>query len=160
MASKRQQAQRLIRHYREITGIAEVDMGEVVDLALKQGWPLPPPQDPRERLKQYFSQAAREEVRHDAVTGRPYRANHAIPYKQGQLSLYRWIDIDEAPRIRMLKAVVMRREQMLDDGVQLTLDESHWNRIHPEEEPIQVPMDFADDIEWRLNAPDEREEAA
>jgi hypothetical protein len=31
----------------------------------------------------------------------------------------------------------------------------HWNSIHPDEEPIQIPMDLTLDIEWRKNAPDE-----
>lgn len=63
-----------------------------------------------------------------------------------------WIDIDEAMRTPMLKSLVLRREQMVDDGVQMTLDADHWNRTHPMEEPIQLPLDLTDDVEWRKNS--------
>jgi len=66
-----------------------------------------------------------------------------------------WVDIDEAPRKHMHKSLVNRREQMVGDGLQLTLDSDHWNSINPNEEPINLPIDFTDDIEWRKNAPDE-----
>lgn len=33
---------------------------------------------------------------------------------------------------------------MISDGLQLTLDSDHWNSIHPEEELIQIPMDFTE----------------
>ena len=36
----------------------------------------------------------------------------------------------------------------------------HWNSIHPNEEPIQIPMDLTDYIEWRKNAPDESPKAS
>jgi hypothetical protein len=68
-----------------------------------------------------------------------------------------WIDIDDKPpRKKMLKSLVNRREQMVGDGYQLTLDADHWNIICPDEEPITMPMDLAPDIEWRKNAPNER----
>ncbi len=53
----------------------------------------------------------------------------------------------------MLKASVTRREQMIGDGLQLTFDVEHWNRVNPNEEPIQMLMDFTPDIEWRRNSP-------
>ena len=40
---------------------------------------------------------------------------------------------------------------MVDDGLQLTFDADHWNNAHPNEEPIAIPLDFTDDIEWRKN---------
>jgi len=58
------------------------------------------------------------------------------------------------------KSAVTRREQMVGDGLQLTLDLMHWNAANPDEEPIELPMDLSFDIELRLNAPDEDDEAA
>lgn len=152
--------QRLIRLYKDETGEAEVDMHVIAKFAAGKGWKLPTPPNPLDMLAKEFAQAAREEIRHDAKTGRPYRANHAIVQTLGpghQLSF--WIDIDEAPRHRMLKSLVQRREQMVGDGFQLTLDADHWNSIHPVEEPIVMPMDFTEDIEWRKNAPDDEKAA-
>ena len=47
----------------------------------------------------------------------------------------------------------MRREQMVGDALQLNLDAEHWSNEHPNEEPIQLPLDFSDDVEWRKNTP-------
>jgi hypothetical protein len=49
---------------------------------------------------------------------------------------------------------------MVDDGVQLSLDLDHWHAIHKDEEPIVVPWDLTDDIEWRKNADDTGEKKA
>ena len=60
----------------------------------------------------------------------------------------------------MHKSLVNRREQMVGDGLQLTLDADHWNLINPHEEPLHLPMDFTEDVEWRKNAPQEDREAS
>lgn len=155
MATKHQEMQRLIRLYKDETGKTEINMRDVAKYAAAKGWPLPAPVDPLDRLAREFSQAAREEIRYDKITKRPYRANHAITITQGQDQLHLWIDIDEARRGPMVKSLVQRREQMVGDGLQLTLDAEHWNRIHSDEEPINLPMDLTDDIQWRKNAPEE-----
>lgn len=158
--SKKREMQRMIRSYKDETGKREIDMHEVAKWAVKKGWPLPTPKDPLELLARTFSEAAREETRHDKKTGRPYRANHSFSITQGGQQLHLWIDIDEAERGPFLKSAVTRREQMVGDGLQLTLDVMHWNSINPKKEPIELPMDLTFDIELRLNAPDEDDEAA
>lgn len=146
-----EEMQRIIRLYRQETGIQEVDMHKVAVFATSKGWPLPKPTSPLEILAAQFTQAAREEIRKDQVTGRPYRANHAIPVTQGGVQLHLWIDIDTATRKPMHKSLINRREQIVGDCVQLSLDADHWNRIHPNDQPIQIPLDFTDDTEWRKN---------
>jgi hypothetical protein len=111
------------------------------------------PADPLDILAKQFSDAAREEIKHDKVTGEPYRVNHAVTTRYGNEPFTIWIDIDEAPRPSMHKSLVQRREQMVGDGLQLTLDAEHWNRIHSGEEPIQMLLDLGPDVEWRKNAP-------
>ncbi|MGO4402194.1 hypothetical protein [Achromobacter sp. PAB15] len=160
MSNKSTEMQRFIRHYKEATGEKEVDMHKVAEFAAQTGWPLPKPRTALDRLAEQFSQAARQETRRDPKTGRPYRANHALQQWHGKTQLTLWIDIDEAPRGPMLKSLINRREQMVGDGLQLTLDADHWNSIHTDEEPIAIPLDFTDDVAWRKNAPDEDEKAA
>ncbi len=160
MSTKSHQMQNLIRFYKDETGKTEIDMKEVAKFAVSKGWKLPQPVSAIDRLAKEFSQAAREEVRHDHKTGRPYRANHSIVVKQGGEQLHLWIDIDEAPRAPMRKSLIARREQMVGDGLQLTFDADHWNCIHHDEEPIIIPMDFTEDIEERKNAPEEIKKAA
>ena len=156
MATKNQERQRLIRLYKQETGETEVDMHQVASFAARVGWPLPRPTNPLDLLASQFSQAAREETKRDEQTGRQYRVNHAVPKMQtGRQLSYLWVDIDEAPRGPMVKSLIGRREQMVGDALQLDLDAEHWNNIHPQEQPIQLPLDFTDDVEWRKNAPDE-----
>ena len=162
MPTRYQQMQEMIRQYREQTGNDAVDMREVTAWVVKRyHWKLPEPVSPLDRLTKEFSAAAREQTRKDPVTGRSYRANHAVPVRNssGQLSFV-WVDIDTAPRQPMFKSLMQRREQMVGDALQLSLDADHWNSIHPAEEPIKPPLDFADDVEWRKNAPDDEEDAA
>ena len=154
MATKHEEMQYMIRRYKEETGKKEIDMKDVARWALLNGWPAPKPVDPVDRFARDLSKAAREEIRNDAKTGRPYRANHAVITEVGGQQAIVWIDIDEAPRKPMHKSLIQRREQMIGDGLQLTLDADHWNSINPTENPIVIPMDFTDDVEWRKNAPD------
>jgi hypothetical protein len=160
--SSRQEKQRFIRYWKEQTGETEVDMHKVAEFAAQKGWKLPIPPSPIDLLAKQFTDAAREETEYDEETGKPYRVYHAVPVKtpQGQLSLFVYVDINEAKRSVMLKSVVNRREQMISDGLQLTFDMEHWNRINPAEEPIALPMDLTLDIEWRRNTPDDEDDAA
>lgn len=161
--TKRAEMERLIRLYREESGKVEIDMHDVARFALRKGWPQPTPPDVVDMVAKQFSDAARTQIRYDKKTGRPYRANHAVPIETtgGQLAFV-WVDIDdpEVKRPVMRKSLIKRREQMVDDGVQLCLDADHWNSVHPEEEPITLPMDFSYDVEWRKAASGEADEAA
>ena len=154
--TKHEEMQRMIHQYKYETGKTEVQMIEVVKFAVSKGMKVPPPVDPLDRMAKEFAIAAREEVRHDKATGRPYRANHAVKTTQGGVQLVFWVDIDEAPRAHMVKSLNNRREQMVDDGLMLSYDADHWNSIHPAEDPIQLEMDLTPDIEWRKNSPDQQ----
>ena len=52
----------------------------------------------------------------------------------------------------MWKSSLGRREQMISDGYNLTLDPDHWNRVDPEANLIELPMDLTLDIEIRKAA--------
>ncbi len=160
MPTKAQEMQSIIKRYRAETGNDSVDMHEVAKYAAGMGWPLPKPKTALDRLAEQFSGAAREEMRKDEVTGRPYRANLAVTTWQGQTQMTLWTDIDVAPRYVAHKSFQQRREQMIGDAVQLTFDVMHWNRVNEIDEAIEMPMDFTDDVQWRINAPDENEKAA
>jgi hypothetical protein len=150
MATRQEEMQRIIRLYKEETGIADIDMRKVAMYAHDKGWPLPKQTDPVDILASQFAQAAREEVKRDRATGKPYRVNHALT--MGQTTF--WFDIDDpaVTRKKMHLSLTNRRQQMVADGLQLSLDADHWNRIHPAEEPIQMEMDFSLDVEWAKNA--------
>lgn len=156
-ATQKEQLQRLIRLYREKTGEEAIDMHEVAKYAEQLGWRMPKPKTPIDLLAAKLSDAAREETRIDPTTGRPYRANLAVTSwtPSGQMTF--WHDIDQAPRRVAHKSFTQRREQMVGDAVQLTLDIDHWNRANSADMPIDMPMDLTQDVEWRLNAPPDEE---
>lgn len=156
MAKKSQEMQSIIKRYKEATGQGSVDMHDVAKYAVSMGWPLPKPKTALERLAEQFSGAAREEIRRDEITGKPYRANLAVTTWQGNQQTTLWTDIDEAPRNIAHRSFQQRREQMVGDAVQLTFDVLHWNRVNEAEEPIKMEMDFNDDVQWRINSPDEK----
>lgn len=162
--SRTLERQRLIRAYRDETGESEIDMRKVAEFAIRKGWPLPKPVDPIDALAKQFSDAARLETKNDPKSGNPYRVNHAVPRRvdSGQLSFF-WIDIDDPKTTptNMRASLVMRREQMVDDGLQLTFDLEHWNGTRPEGDQIEpLPMDLTLDIEIRRAARDDDDEAA
>jgi hypothetical protein len=137
----------------------EIDMHDVARWAVeKLSHPLPKPRDPYDLLAAEFSRAAREETRYDQRTRQPYRVNHAYTTGRGSDQITLWLDIDDpsVKRPAMLKCFVQRREQMVGDAVQLTLDFDHWNASHPSDEPISLPLDFGPDVEWRKNGPQEQ----
>lgn len=158
--SKRRDMQRMIRAYKDETGERELDMRKVAKWAAGKGWPLPIPADPLDMLAKQFTEAAREETEYDKKTGKPYRVYHALKVSHGGTQLHLFVDIAEATRDQMLVSLVSRREQMVSDGLMLTYDEDHWNGQHPNEEPIQLPMDLTFDIELRKAAADEEDGGA
>ena len=150
--------QRFIRHWMDETGEAEIDMHAVARMAIKMGWEAPPPVTEEDRLAKLFKDAARQDIRHDRKTGRPYRAYHAFPKAtvDGQLT-FSYIDIDD-PKTKpenFRKACVLRREQSIDDQLQLRLDQLHWNDTRSTEQQVEIlPADLEFDVEIRLASMD------
>jgi hypothetical protein len=60
----------------------------------------------------------------------------------------------------MHKSAGIRREQMVSDGYNLTLDLDHWNGANPDQPPIDLPMDLTLDIEIRKASDDDDSESA
>jgi hypothetical protein len=146
------------------TGETEVDMHAVARMAMRMGWKAPPPITEEDRLAKVFRDAARQDIRHDKKTGRPYRGYHAVPKyaDDGQL-FFSYIDIDD-PKTKpesFRRSCVMRREQTIDDQVALRLDQIHWNDDRPIEQHVEIlPADLEFDIDIRLAAMDGEEKAA
>ena len=122
--------QQMIKLYKVKTGKTELDPVEIAKFAVKNGVELPAPTDPMKMLVKQISQAAREEMRTDRKTGRPYRAYHSLPIKQGQETFFYWVDIDDATRSQMVRSTNRRREQVVGDVVQLQFDLDHWAAAH------------------------------
>jgi len=144
--------QKLIALYRINTGETELDPAKIATFALKHGINLPAPADPVKLLIQQISQAAREEMRVDENTGKPYRAYHSLPIQQGSETLFFWVDIDDATRPQMVRSTNRRREHVVGELVQLSLDLDHWASTNPDVDPIELETDFTLDVLWRKAA--------
>ena len=163
--SKITERQKFIQYWKDVTGKTEVDMLEVAKLALKMGWDAPPEITREERLAKQFKGAARQDIRHDKKTGRPYRGYHAVPKADdgSKQTSFTFIDIDDpnTKPDRFRKACVLRREQTVGDVTQLRLDQLHWNDSHPADQQVDVlPGDLELDIKIRLAAMDHKDDAA
>ncbi|GFO82715.1 MAG: hypothetical protein A49_23420 [Methyloceanibacter sp.] len=152
--------QKIIALYQIKTGETELDPEKIARFAVENGVELPTPKDPFEILKQEISTAAREELRYDEKTGRPYRAYHKLPVRHGGQTSFVFLDIENATRPQMHRSLNMRREQMVDDGLHLSYDIDRWNSQHPDEDPIQIEMDLTLDIAWRRASKDDDDQAA
>jgi hypothetical protein len=156
MSTRKEKMRQFVRWYKQEHKKTAVTMAEVTKEAIARGWKLPPPISGEERLAKQFADAEREEIRYDKDTKDPYRGNLALTqrFKDGtQLSL--WIDTDEATRSQMVMALHKYREQMIGEAVIGTNTAEHWNRTHPEQQPLPFPTDLADEVQWRKNAPEE-----
>lgn len=152
--TRNEQLQALIQLFKTETGKKTVDMEDVADWAMKRGATLPKPKTAKELFMAQLSDAARAEMRQDAQTGLSYRANHALRIRRDDGRQYTlWVDLEDATRPQMLWTLSSRRQQMVADGVHMKSDEMIWNNRNPDEMPIQLIMDFTDDIEERLNSP-------
>jgi hypothetical protein len=152
MASKKELS-KIIAYYRAMTGETELDPKKMAKFAVEHGVELPRPKDPLELLAKEISTAAREELRRDEKTHRPYRAYHSLPIKHadGQTSFV-FVDIEDATRPQMHRSLNKRREQMVGDAVHLVYDADRWNSQHPELDPIEMELDFGPDVLWRKAA--------
>ena len=156
MSNKHQNYQKQLRYYKDETGEKDVDLRQLAAWMIKKGHKPPTPKTPVELLARELASALREETRYDKISGRPYRANHA--FASGDL--FTWFDIDEKPVRRKMHASLMkRREQMVGDGLQLSLDADHWNSENADQEAIPMPLDLELDVQIRKMAPPEKEAA-
>lgn len=159
METKTQRLQRILRHFKTETGKTDFEMSEVAEFAISKGYPVPQPKKPRDLLAKEFAAAAREQTRFDPITGKPYRAYQSYKQKVGGQQLSLWIDIDEATRAKMQLCTQLRRQQMVRDGFHLALDVEHWNNRNSEEEPLQLDLEFTQDVQWLIKDSDYDEEA-
>ena len=142
--SKERERWQWIELYRNKTGEKEIDMLDVAKFALANGMEPPEIRTVEEIVAQQLSVAARMHTKTDPVTGEPYRVNHHIPSSGSQRGL--WMNIDDPPTsAKMWVSASKRREHVVGELVQITRDLDHWNRICPDQTPLQIPLDFTFD---------------
>lgn len=145
MTTYNEQLQRVWHEYvREHTGIPAAPI-DVVKWGLERGLLGVRPIDPVAMLAKDMSRALREEYGTDDE-GRRYRKNHSITVTHRGVQLHLWGEMRHVARPFMAKAFQQRRRGVVDDCVQLKNDMDAYNAMHPGQRPIQLPLDFTDDV--------------
>tara|TARA_R110002020_G_scaffold113518_8_gene261088 strand:- start:11270 stop:11749 length:480 start_codon:yes stop_codon:yes gene_type:complete len=146
MATYHQQMQKIFELYTDEVTAEPADLRTVAAWALRKGLWSPQPSDVHARFAADMADALREEFRTDS-SGRRYRTKHAVrQWRDGRQQSF-WADIDIAPRAHMEKAFSQRRRQIVADCHHLRLDVDHFNAAHSTEAPIQLILDFTEDVE-------------
>jgi hypothetical protein len=149
MANYNEQMQQIFDRYRKDVHDAPTALDDVYDWATRSKLWEPSEESKRAQFKEDMAQALREEYRTDKA-GRRYRAKHAVRhmFKGRQMSF--WGDIDTDPRDYMVIAFQQRRRRIAGEVHQLKVDVDHYNDVHPGEAPIQLCMNFEEDVLERL----------
>ena len=133
--------------FKEEVSADPADLKELGAWARQNGLWAPRPVDIDASFARDMAEALREQIRVDK-DGRKYRA--FIPAKgkgKDGLPLFRWADIDLAPRSHVEKGVQQERRQIANDCYALAMKIDHYNSVHPDDEPLQTVFNFEDDVE-------------
>lgn len=102
----------------------------VADWAIRRGIYNRPPIAPEERLRRELSRYLKSEYTVDPQ-GRHVRKHHAVIYSvetsEGIKRRSRWWEINNAPPQEMWAALQLRRNMMVADAVQLSIDFDSYN---------------------------------
>lgn len=145
MGTRSESLQRLFHEYQRQNGGVPETPYKVIQWALANGLVAAPQLDPAAVLADEMARALREEYRTDK-NGRRYRRNHAARITRNGVQLSLWGEMETAPRDHMVKAFQQRRQQVVGDCFQLKTDVDVYNDRNGDKEPIQVVLNFVDDV--------------
>ena len=148
MATYKEQLQNVWHLYEREHGLVPATARDAVQWGILNKLIGVPEVDPLAKLAEDMSTALREEYAFDAK-GRKYRVNHAVRITKGGVQYTFWAIMNDAPREHMQKAFIQRREQIVGDCVQLATDVEAYNEMRADQQPIQMLLDFRDDVEER-----------
>ncbi len=135
------------RYRQEVGDEGLLDTHAVAEWAYRNGLHKPNLRTVVDIIAADIAQVFREEYRVDRL-GRRYRAKHATTQKQGNTTLSLWGDIDDpnAPHSHFVKSFAQRRNQVVNDCVQLKTDVDVYNDKRQPSQPILMPLDFTLDV--------------
>lgn len=151
MTTQTEEFQRVWKDFENINEHAPASAREVVEWAVRERKLSLPMVDPLDVLAGQMSRALREEYAFDDQ-GRRYRVNHAVRIMKDGVQMTFWGMMGYADRPHMHRAFTQRREQIIGDCLQLQIDVEVYNDRNPLEKPIQLLLDFKDDVAERRAA--------
>lgn len=151
--------QRWCRTFRQREG-RDLSKFEIASMLEAIGWPMPKPSTPHELLANQVARAEAEEVVHDQVLGDSVGRNICYTVEVAGKQTTLWGELDTATRKKMDTHKTILRDQSVGDVYEATKKCMRWNRLHPGEQPVLFDSDFGPDMEWKLNAPKGKKDAA
>ena len=148
MATKTERLLTLWRQYHEEFGQLPVATRDVIKWAVESKRIPLPEIDPYDALADDLARALREEYDTDAL-GRRFRKNHAVRVTKGGVQHTFWAVMGFAAPEHMQMAFAQRREQIIGDCAQLKTDVDVYNDMNKDKAPIQLVLDFTDDVAER-----------
>ena len=149
MTTKNELLQKAWHLYEQENERAPATAREAAVWAVQENLLTLPTIDPFDVLADEMARALREEYATDSQ-GRRYRVNHAVRVTRGGVQYTFWAALGYAERSHMQRAFVQRREQIVGDCLQLKIDVDVYNDMNAEEEPIQLELNFTNDVLERL----------
>ena len=145
MANYTKQLQNVVAKYRLSGNAWPASSKDIASWAISLGlWEMPDEAIVR-KCAEDISRAMREEYFTD-VRGRRVRRKHPVTLTQNGQQLTLWDDMRTAPRKHMQLAFQQRRQQIVGDCRQLSIDVTSYNELNSAEEPIQLVFDFTRDL--------------
>ena len=151
--SYHQQLQAYIEEYRRKVHDGPVQVADIAAWLIRENRWAPSPQAAIGLLARDLSEAMRTQYTTDPA-GRRVRRKHALRLNDAgpdgsKRQLVLWADIELASPQFMEQSGQQRRESIADDCWQLKQDLDSYNQFHNPAEPLQVLLDFTEDVEER-----------
>jgi len=149
MSAYSDQVKRYIERYKaEVRSDGLIDPHELAQWAYDNGLHKPNVRQVIDLIASDITQLWREEYR-TSKDGVRYRAKHAVKEKRGEKSGSLWADMDDeyAPRSHFVKSFAQRRTQIVGDCFQLKTDVDVYNSKPSDERPINLILNFTNDVE-------------
>ncbi len=149
MSAYANQVKEYVQRYQiEMDANGMLDPHAVAEWAYRNGLHKPNRRTVIDAIAADIAQVFREEYRTDK-SGQRYRAMHAVRSRTGNRTMSLWADMDDerAPRDHFVRSFAQRRQQIVGDCFQLMTDVDVYNSKCPAQQPIQIVLDFTNDIE-------------
>ncbi len=149
MTNRNERLQQIWHQYESESGHKPSSAREAVERAVVEGMLQLPTIDPYDVLAGQMASALRAEYKEDRK-GRRYRVNHAVRVTKGGVQYSFWASLGFASRQHMEKSFTQRRELIVSDCVQLKIDIDAYNELSATDDPVQLVLDFEDDVAERM----------
>jgi hypothetical protein len=145
--------QDLVEEYRQEVGDGPLSLQAIAAWIYQNNRFRPTKEETLRLLVRHLSDAMRTQYKTDPE-GRRVRRKHAVRYKETDADgtkrqLVLWYDIDIAPPHFMFESLQQRRGGIANDCWQLKQDLDSYNNYYNKGEPIQILLDFREDMEDR-----------